>query len=306
MKIIILIIVALFVCAGLLVYFVFPGVLYQWAIGQERSKAGYELHQVEVEGLNWSYLKGGKGVPLVLLHGFGANKDNWTRVGPYLTEHFEVFAPDLPGFGESGIPPVDEFTILHQAQRLVNWLNVMGIKQFYLGGNSMGGQISAQVGALIPDRVLGLWLLAPGGVAGADISELGELVLNKNTNPLIVKTHEDFEFTMNFVFSERPLLPKPISAYLADQKIAREPFERKVFDQLRFKSAPIEEFVDRLMMPVLVTWGDEDRVLHVSGAAILDQLIRDSEIQILKGVGHLPMIEKPKEVGEYFVQWQGK
>ena len=82
-------------------YLLFPGVTFKILRNMERSAAGLEQKSIEVGKLHIEYLEGGKGEVLLLLHGFGGNKDNWTRVAKYLTPHFKVIAPDLPGFGES-------------------------------------------------------------------------------------------------------------------------------------------------------------------------------------------------------------
>ena len=81
----------------------------------ERKAGDLEQKSVEVNGMNIQYLEGGSEEPLVLIHGFGANKDNWTRIGKFLTPHFHVIAPYLPGFGESGEEPDGKDTIKNQA-----------------------------------------------------------------------------------------------------------------------------------------------------------------------------------------------
>jgi len=99
------------------VYFLFPGVMFDLLKTAERSAAGLKQHSIYVKGLRIEYLEGGKGDALVLLHGFGANKDNWTRFGKHLTSHFRVIAPDLTGFGESSPDPGGDYTIRVQRTR---------------------------------------------------------------------------------------------------------------------------------------------------------------------------------------------
>ena len=100
------------VCCGL---FFMPGTMFEIVKKMERKASGLEQKSVEVNGMNIQYLEGGSGEPLVLIHGFGANKDNWTRIGKFLTPHFHVIAPDLPGFGESSKEPNGKYTIKDQA-----------------------------------------------------------------------------------------------------------------------------------------------------------------------------------------------
>ncbi len=59
------------------VYFLFPEMMFNLLRNAERSAAGLKQHNIDVNGLRIEYLKGGKGDPLVLLHGFGANSEGW-------------------------------------------------------------------------------------------------------------------------------------------------------------------------------------------------------------------------------------
>ena len=75
--------------------------LFNAAIRVQRRKAGLEEKTLRIEGHDIIYLDGGSGETLLLLHGFGANKDNWLPIAPLLAPHFRLIIPDLPGFGDS-------------------------------------------------------------------------------------------------------------------------------------------------------------------------------------------------------------
>jgi hypothetical protein len=66
--------------------------------------ANFKSAIAKVNGVNIHYVIGGKGEPLVLIHGFGQNWYMWNRLLPELSKHFTVIAPDLRGIGESGKP----------------------------------------------------------------------------------------------------------------------------------------------------------------------------------------------------------
>ncbi|MCP3952871.1 MAG: alpha/beta hydrolase, partial [Desulfobacterales bacterium] len=105
------------------------------------------------------YLEGGQGDTLLLLHGFGANKDNWTRIGKHLTPHFRVIAPDLPGFGESGKNPDGDYSISAQARFVKDFVQALGIKSFHIGGSSMGGNIAGAYASSNPETLKSLLLI---------------------------------------------------------------------------------------------------------------------------------------------------
>src|SRR5262245_51033366 len=100
--------VALFAIAALAaIGFVYlaPEKATRWAVASERKRAGLERKEIDLPGgLHYVYLEGGQGDPLMLLHGFGANKDNFVRVARLLTPHYRVVVPDHIGFGESAHP----------------------------------------------------------------------------------------------------------------------------------------------------------------------------------------------------------
>jgi len=109
---------AFIILALLSFYFLFPGSVYKIIRDSERSSASLAQKNIDIGNLHFEYLDGGNGEVLLLLHGFGANKDNWTRVAKYLTPHFRVIAPDIPGFGESTRDMDAKYTFNAQADRL--------------------------------------------------------------------------------------------------------------------------------------------------------------------------------------------
>ena len=286
------------------VYFFFPRVPLTLATQAERRAANLEQREVDIAGHHIAYLIGGAGDVLVLLHGFAADKDNWTRVAKDLTPHFQVIAPDLPGFGDSSREPTARYAFDDQVDNVHVFVQALDLNAFHIGGNSMGGAVAGLYAARHPDMVKSVWLLAPAGVDTAEPSELYDL-LGQGDNPLLVHTVEDFERLLDFVFVEVPSIPGPIVRYLTEQAIAQRPFNEKIFQDFIASPASLESEAQKIQAPTLITWGDQDRLLHVSGAAILDALIPDSHVVIMKNVGHIPMIERPHESAQQFLRFHG-
>ncbi|MBC8431891.1 MAG: alpha/beta hydrolase [Desulfobacteraceae bacterium] len=179
--------------------FLFPGVMFDLLKTAEKSVAGLKQHSIYVKGLRIEYLEGGKGDALVLLHGFGANKDNWTRFAKHLTSYFRVIAPDLPGFGKSSPAPDGDYTIRVQAERIKAFIQALGIKSLHLGGSSMGGNIAGAYASRYPKDLKSLLLIAPGGVVSAEPSEMFRLLEDGKPNPLVVGSIKDYERLLDFV-----------------------------------------------------------------------------------------------------------
>ena len=288
---------------GLAVLYLFPGFVLSLAVEADRTAACLEERTVQVAEHRIQYLSGGSGEPLLLLHGFAANKDNWTRISSYLTPHFRIIAPDLPGFGESSRDAQARYAVANQVERLHAFARALGLAQFHLGGNSMGGWIAGAYAADYPHEVQSLWLLAPGGVASAQASELVQH-LAQGENPLIVNRPEDFDRMFEFAAVTRPWIPGPIKRYLAEQTMRQRDFNAKVVRDLAETPLSLEPLLQDHPVPALIVWGEQDRILHVSGATILAALMPNAEAVIMPHTGHIPMIERPQETAERFLRFQ--
>jgi pimeloyl-ACP methyl ester carboxylesterase len=92
-------------------------------------------------------------VPIVMLHGFAADKLNWVRYARHLTSRYRVVIPDLPGFGESDWHPHLVYSVRNQAVWLESLLDALGIPKAHIAGNSMGGHIATHLAIRAPERL---------------------------------------------------------------------------------------------------------------------------------------------------------
>ncbi|HEX5092015.1 MAG TPA: alpha/beta hydrolase [Burkholderiales bacterium] len=275
------------------------------ALAYERGLAGLERREATLpDGTRVVYLEGGRGAPLVLLHGFGANKDNFTRVARYLTPRYRLIIPDLPGFGESSHPPKADYSPPAQAERLRSFLRRIGVAKFHLGGNSMGGHIALTYAAAHREEVESLWLLSAAGVWSAPPSELRRKAQESGHNPLIVKNEDEFAALVPWVTATPLGIPRPFLDVLAQERIRNFELEERIARQLAADS--VEARIRGLALPALVVWGQQDRVLHPGSAGILQMLLIQSEVVMMPGVGHLPMIEAPERCAQDYLRFREK
>jgi pimeloyl-ACP methyl ester carboxylesterase len=292
------------------VYSFFPGLTLEILVNLERGMAGLEQKSIAVGDWHIEYLEGGEGEVLVLLHGFGGNKDNWTRVARYLTPHFRVIAPDLPGFGESSRDMDAAYTYAAQVDRLHRLVEALGLEKFHLGGNSMGGNIAGNYIARYEDDILSLWLISTGGVLSAQPSEMSRILNSTGENPLVAANAEEFDRLLDFVFVKRPFVPGPIKRHLAQEAIDHRRLNQRIFEQIIPTDAdnyvPLEELLKNVQTKTLILWGDQDRVLHVSGGKVLEAAMPNAKAVIMKNIGHLPMVEAPEASANGFLSFIGK
>jgi pimeloyl-ACP methyl ester carboxylesterase len=284
----------IFILVGVGFLYLAPEKATKLAIDLERKRSGLERKEINIPGgLHYVYLEGGKGEPLMLLHGFGANKDNFTRVSRFLTPHYKVIIPDHIGFGESDHPQNVDYRPSTQAARIRMLAQVLGITKVHLGGSSMGGHISMMYAALYPDEVKSIWLIDPGGIWSAPPGELRDIIVKTGKNPLIAKSEGEFAGIFAFVMADPPFIPRPILNVMAQERISNYELEKRIFKDLIAESA--EEYVTNLKTPTLIVFGDKDRAINPITADILHKLMPNSKVIIMRGLGHLPMIEQPRQ-----------
>lgn len=270
---------------------------YQWIVDHEREKAGLELSELVIGDLSIAYLANTVENPrrtLLMIHGFGGNKDNWVRMAAYLPDDYQLLIPDLPGHGDSSAGSSDDYTVEAQAATLVSFLDKLGIEQVDMAGNSMGGGITAYFAGRYPDRVSSIALYDPAGSEKYP-SEL-DAALARGENPLVVKESGDFDRLMDFVLEQQPFLPWPVTSVMEEQAIESQHRNETIFQAILSSSdnLVLEDALSAIEGPALIIWGRKDRVLAPENAEVFAQGIRESEVVLLDGVGHVPMLEVPE------------
>ncbi len=302
---------ALFILLFVGIYFLFPETLFKLAVKSERNSAGLIKKEIQVDDHKIAYLEGGKGQTVLLLHGFGANKDNWARFAKYMTGDYHFVIPDIPGFGESSQIQKANYDVANQLKRIDRFTEVMKLERFHLAGNSMGGMFAAIYGAKYPRKVLTLALLAPGGVKSPKMSEMA-ILLQKGTNPLLVGNAEDYDKVIELCFVKSPFIPSQFKKVLAADAIAHSNFNKKILDDMKWNHtggmpSPMETFLEpylpQIQAPVLIIWGDTDKILDVGGVAVLEKNLKNYKTVIMKDTGHIPMMENPKDTASHYVSY---
>lgn len=276
-------------------YVLAPARFVQGAIAAERWAAGLQRKETEVDGFRVVYLDGGgAGAPLVLVHGFGGDKDNWTRAARHLRGSVRVIALDLPGYGESDAPIDASYTIAHQIERLHAFVQKLGLTRVELGGHSMGGNIVATYAARYPNQVGSLWLVANSGVNGAPPSELMARIADTGHNALVPGTAQEYQELIPWVMAQPPWLPGAVLDVLGARAIAAHELRERQFAQLMREASTLEARIGGMPIPTHVLWGAQDRAVHVGAVDILTRLLPLSSHTIMQGVGHMPMLEAPQ------------
>lgn len=302
-KIVIITVITAVAIVAALLYCAAPSYLYKKTIEKSRKAAGLTVKSVNVQDFKIVYSEGGKGETVLLLHGFGANRDNWNNFARSLTSRYHVIIPDLPGFGDSTKKADAMYNIMTQVVRLNQFAKQLKLKKFHIAGNSMGGNISGTFAATYPEMVKSLTLIDASGVKSPVKSDR-QILTEKGTNPLIVKDVKDFDRMLEYNFVNPPKLPSFMKKYLAKKSIESSKLNEQISIELgKTDYLALEKNLYKIKAPTLIIWGDSDRVVHISSMPIFEKGIKGSRSVIIKGAGHLPMMEKPVETSKVYIDF---
>ncbi len=264
-----------------------------------------------VDGVKVSYVRLGRGAPLVLLHGFTVGSSRLTY-GPSfapLSEHFDVIAPDLPGYGFSASPD-RLYTTADYADFVVKFLDTLGLAQVNLVGFSKGGAIALGVGLDHPERVRKLVLVSA--------YSLNHWVTLPFLPYFALRTPWLVRFFWRSLRRYRRLLPWYLKRVIfgdagavteqllaeVREPLAKEGSEAAFIAWLRGELGMFHYATDysrritELGVPTLFLHGTRDLVVPVQGARRAAQLAPDARLQLVRRCGHW----LPREATEAFVE----
>lgn len=218
----------------------------------------------------------------VLLHGFNSSAAFNAPLLQTLRPHVRrVIAPDLPGHGYSSAPSRLDGGLVYEGAR--DALDRALDEPALLVGNSMGAAIALRYAIDRPEKVRALALVAPGG---APLSEDELLSLRRL---FTLQSHAEAEAFIDRLLVRRTLLRPLLAASL------RRGFARPALRQLLGGLGPHNYLtVDELRavtVPVLLLWGEEERVLPSSGLAFFREHLCGARIEVVPGVGHSPQVD---------------
>lgn len=277
-----------------------PALATRLLLALSKKLSGMRDKSVVAAQIRMVYSEGGVGETLILLHGLGADRSTFSAVAAFLRRDNRLIIPDLPGFGETGQAEDDDYGIPAQVERLEAFVTALGLDSFHLGGNSMGGWIAAAYAARYPDRVKSLWLLAAAGTEDMLLTEAVIARRAHGTYLLLASNEAEFTAVIKRIFVRPPPLPYCVRWVAVRRSAAYFPLHAKIFDQLldRGYDYQLEPLLPAITQPVLLMWGDCDRIVPISAMRTFAQLLPHAQSILLPNIGHVPQIEAPKRAAD--------
>ena len=297
------------IVATAILYVVWPATLFHWLIALSRKFARVKWKSIEVDGITWPYLEGGPpdAEVLLLVHGFGAEKDHWLAYARRFSRNYRVVVPDLPGFGEATRSSDLDYGVGEQAARLDAFLTALGISCCHAAGNSMGGYILLQLALGKSGRLASLTLLNNAGIKGSRQSELEEAV-SRGESPLVMRSPDDIDRLLDLTM-EKPLwIPARFKQVVFEQTKPHIDLLDDIFRDLSRDhiQTPLNDKLSRVSVPTLVVWGRHDRLVDVSCVEVLQTGIRGCESVLFEDLGHMPMVEAPIRTARHHIAFLDK
>ena len=259
---------------------------------EEAEAAGRESTElVDVNGHAIRYLRRGEtGEPVLLVHGFGGDLNNWLFNHEPLAAGHVVYAMDLRGHGGSA-KDVGDGSLEAFADTLEGFATALDIPRAHLVGHSLGGAIGLTFALAHPDRASSLALIGSAGL-GAEIDAAyieGFIQARKR---------RDIQPHLEKLFSNPSLITRQlVEEVLKFKRIDGVKDALKTIADRLFaggtQAVVLRDRLAQLTVPILVIWGQEDRIIPPSHAQTLPG---DVTTQIIAGAGHMVQMEAAAEV----------
>lgn len=273
-------------------------------VSLSRRLSGLKIKHQKIGNIIWPYLEGGTGEHVVLLHGFGANKDRFGVLGPSLRRFFHVVIPDLPGFGDHLPDWSTDYGIDGQVRRFKRFIDAAGLGEFHLMGISLGGYIAGCYAARHPQRVKSLCLMDSAGFSSPVTSDALRLYHGRSRNIFLPSSGQQMQDMIDYLMHRPMLLPATLRRYWVQQVLDQLPWRQKLLADLLDNSLELMDgLAGDIKAPTLVVWGAEDRICHVSTVGNIMDLIDDCRAYIIHGCGHIPIVEFPGLVQKIYVDF---
>lgn len=242
--------------------------------------------EVVIDGLKIEYTESGAGQPALLLHGWGSSFDVYRGVTAALSDRCRMVAVNFPGCGGSETMKTP-WTVDDYCDFVLKFMAAVGLENPILFGHSHGGRVIL--------KLVGSGRLSPP-----------KIVLFDSAGLIPKKTFHQKCRARNFRLIRKTLsLPgiRAHSAGLLDRA-------RKHYGSADYNAAPpvlrqtlvslvntdLRELLPGIHCPTLLIWGENDTATPLADARLMEKLIPDAGLCVIRGTGHFSFCERPGEV----------
>jgi pimeloyl-ACP methyl ester carboxylesterase len=247
----------------------------------------------------------GKGTALFLLHGSFASLHTWEAWERELSKRYHTISLDFPGHGLTGPVASQKYSTDDYERLVIRLADHLQVDTFFVAGNSMGGQVAWKLALHYPARIKKLILIDAAGYwkISADSSSkkqsrpfIFKLLQSDVIAKSMIKITPRFLFKMNLkqVYGD-PTKVKEEDVDRFYDLMLREGNRASTMQRLRQPGKDLQDSIRYISAPTLIIWGEKDAWIPVSNAYRFKEDIKDAELKVFEGAGHVPMEEIPNE-----------
>ncbi len=240
----------------------------------------------EIKGLKTEYEIFGEGaIPTLLLHGWGASFDTYRGIAAALSDRCRLYAVNFPGCGNSETMH-EPWDTDDYCDFVLEFLKVMNLKDPVMMGHSHGGRVTMKLvadGKLNPPKIV---LLDAAGLIPKKSFKQKIRARNFKTIKRVLTMPLWKKYTEG-------LLDKARAHYgSADYNAAPEVLRKTL---VKLVNTDIRDILPNIKCPSLLIWGENDTATPLEDAKVIENLIPDAGLCVIKGTGHFSFCEKPYE-----------
>jgi len=235
--------------------------------------------------------RSGAGAPILLLHGFGGDLNNWLFNIDALSGSGPVFAIDLPGHGGS-TKAIARPGMEALAAAVVEFMDALKLSEAHLIGHSMGGAVAGLVALQEPRLARSLTLISPAG--------LGQEINAKYIDGFVAaESRRDLKPVLQYLFADAELVSRSMVEDLLRYKrldgvqSALRGLASALFKDGR-QARNLAEDLARLSLPIQIIWGAKDAIIPASHAKALP----NARVEIIDAAGHMAQMEAAGRVND--------
>ncbi|XP_078341835.1 monoacylglycerol lipase abhd6-B-like [Crassostrea virginica] len=303
-----------------------PNLIVQYYLRMTVLWSGMTIKYITLNGRKVCYgerghkLKGKSS--LILLHGFSADKSMWAPLVRNLPRNLHVIALDLPGNGDSEQPlEGTDLSFKGLVQIVHQIIETLGMSEdpLHIVGLSMGGTIAGLYAAEYPSVVDRVTMMCPAMRTPEQSPialEIQRAVESRDEDtilrdcPLFPQNPDEMQYLLDFAqFHKSSFIPRQILQGAVDMRKQYHGFYLKLLNGLAEdeNATLLERTAPRITVPSHIVWGQEDQVVHVSGAKVLtDRLPNCQRVDIIPRCGHAINLDRPGSKTKALLSFRGE
>ncbi|MEM7081592.1 MAG: alpha/beta fold hydrolase BchO [Pseudomonadota bacterium] len=277
-------------------------------IAQHEHVSAKRIKQVDTQRVGWSVAQSGRGPGLLFLHGTGAAKHSWRTLAPLIDHRFTVFAPDLPGHGDSEIFDPSVMSLAEMARETGALIDALNVSPQVIVGHSAGAALAMRLvldGYAAPSAIVSIngAFMVFGGVINSVLAPLAGLCSGSRlvTHALARKARDLNAVKRVIASTGSKLDDDSIARYRAVlQKPAH--LEATFAMMANWDLGTLRHDMRRNSIPLHLLVATQDGAVEPRQGAIVARECPHATLQYLPGLGHVAHEEAPEQVAQYVLQ----